>query len=88
MDPCNGSKPKIRFLIFFQINQFVELKIITINGGGHIRGHFKGLFLFFSLFFIVLHDDLSPAFAPGAYKWTSTEVFFMPKIQKLPTFLG
>ncbi len=29
-----------------------------------------------------------PAFAPGAYKWTSTEVFFMPEIQKLSTFLG
>ncbi|APV85519.1 hypothetical protein SEEI0720_021380 [Salmonella enterica subsp. enterica serovar Inverness str. ATCC 10720] len=28
------------------------------------------------------------AFAPGAYKWTSTEVFFMPEIQKLSTFLG
>lgn len=26
--------------------------------------------------------------APGAYKWTSTEVFFMPEIQKLSTFLG
>lgn len=29
-----------------------------------------------------------PAFAPGACKWTSTEIFFMSKIQKLPTFLG
>ncbi|EDJ2840143.1 hypothetical protein CGR65_00665 [Salmonella enterica subsp. enterica serovar Newport] len=44
-----------------------------------------GIFL---LFFIWLSDVLSPAFAPKAYKWTSTEVFFMPKIQKLPTFLG
>lgn len=29
-----------------------------------------------------------PAFAPKAYKWTSTEVFFISKINKLPTFLG
>lgn len=41
-----------------------------------------------SLYFIVLIWYLSPAFAPKAYKWTSTEVFFISKIQKLPTFLG
>ncbi|KNL83483.1 hypothetical protein DD53_04140 [Salmonella enterica subsp. enterica serovar Litchfield] len=55
---------------------------------GAQKGAFRSAVFVFLLFFIVLHDDLSPAFAPKAYKWTSTEVFFMPKIQKLPTFLG
>ncbi|EDW2077481.1 hypothetical protein UP27_000687 [Salmonella enterica subsp. enterica serovar Hvittingfoss] len=55
---------------------------------GAQKGAFRSAVFVFLLFFIVLHDDLSPAFAPGAYKWTSTEVFFMPEIQKLSTFLG
>lgn len=55
---------------------------------GAQKGAFRSAVFVFLLFFIVLHDDLSPAFAPGACKWTSTEIFFMSKIQKLPTFLG
>ncbi|EDV0403965.1 hypothetical protein ZA60_003734 [Salmonella enterica subsp. enterica] len=55
---------------------------------GAQKGALRSAVCIFLLFFIVLHDDLSPAFAPGAYKWTSTEVFFMPEIQKLSTFLG
>ncbi|EBV2276264.1 hypothetical protein DN289_04190 [Salmonella enterica subsp. enterica serovar Newport] len=55
---------------------------------GHKRGAYEHVFLFIFFVFKLLHCILSPAFAPGAYKWTSTEVFFMPKIQKLPTFLG
>ncbi|EDR6815261.1 hypothetical protein GOO45_004375 [Salmonella enterica] len=55
---------------------------------GAQKGALQRVVFIFSLFFIVLHDDLSPAFAPKAYKWTSTEVFFISKINKLPTFLG
>ncbi|EDQ2966899.1 hypothetical protein GQ082_001096 [Salmonella enterica] len=55
---------------------------------GAQKGALRSIVCTFLLFFIVLNDDLSPAFAPKAYKWTSTEIFFMPKIQKLPTFLG
>ncbi|EAU2362852.1 hypothetical protein ZH03_002639 [Salmonella enterica subsp. enterica] len=56
---------------------------------GAQKGAFRSAVFVFLLFFIVLHDDLSPAFAPKACKWTSTEVFFMPKIraiQGLPRF--
>ncbi|EDW6592014.1 hypothetical protein GVB45_001336 [Salmonella enterica] len=55
---------------------------------GAQKGALRSIVCTFLLFFIVLNDDLSPAFAPGACKWTSTEIFFMSKIQKLPTFLG
>lgn len=53
--------------------------------GGIKGGILKCIFLFI---YTKLQCLSSPAFAPKAYKWTSTEVFFMPKIQKLPTFLG
>ncbi|KTP66037.1 hypothetical protein IN97_15645 [Salmonella enterica] len=55
---------------------------------GAQKGAHEHTFLFISFIFNLLCCVLSPAFAPKAYKWTSTEVFFMPKIQKLPTFLG
>lgn len=55
---------------------------------GAQKGAHKHVLFFIFFVFSLLHCVLSPAFAPKAYKWTSTEVFFMPKIQKLPTFLG
>ncbi|EDQ1419053.1 hypothetical protein GPM40_001907 [Salmonella enterica] len=55
---------------------------------GAQKGAFRSAVFIFLLFFIVLYDDLSPAFAPKACKRTSTEIFFISKIQKLPTFLS
>lgn len=55
---------------------------------GAQKGAHEHVFFFISFIFNLLCCVFSPAFAPKAYKWTSTEVFFISKIQKLPTFLG
>lgn len=72
---------------FFLLNQCVDEETFIVIAGAQ-KGALYMMLEINSLYFIVLIWYLSPAFAPGAYKWTSTEVFFMPEIQKLSTFLG
>ena len=51
LDPYNGSKPKIGLVIFFQLNQLVEFKIIKINGGGTKGGTLKCALYFLFIFY-------------------------------------
>ncbi|EDN4362736.1 hypothetical protein CK781_001780 [Salmonella enterica subsp. enterica serovar Paratyphi A] len=48
---------------------------------GAQKGAFRSAVFIFLLFFIVLHDDLSPAFAPYKAFFKSTNVYFNPQKQ-------
>lgn len=54
---------------------------------GAQKGALQSDFFIFSLFFIVLHDDLSPAFAPlDANQSRLRAAFFVSEIQSLLVF--